>query len=399
MKKIIILTILIALSAFQACKEDPIGQTPVDNTAPGKIINPQAQPIPGGARISYELPGDDDLLYVKAVYHLHGEEKNTAVSIYTGALEVTGFGDTGKQTVQLYCVDRSGNHSQPENVEFYPETPPVVLIRQTLTIEEAFGGICLRWKNEYRSNIEIHISASDSLGKMEEIDVAYSAMTDGVYTVRGMDPVKRKFEAFVRDRFQNASEHLAAELTPWYEEKLDKKRWERKILIGDNETSSGFGGWYHINNDIYETDDIWETETGKSPILFTIDLGISAKLSRYSLWHRGNNEWEYRHHNPKRWKMYGTNAIAPTTDPNYWTATENGWKNDWILLADSYSFKPSGENMTITPEDRNYAHEGFQFDMPLDAPPVRYIRFHVTETWDNGNMLHISELTFWGKPE
>jgi hypothetical protein len=52
----------------------------------------------------------------------------------------------------------------------------------------------------------------------------------------------------------------------------------------------------------------------------------------------------------------------------------------------------------VTQEDRNYANLGFQFDMPLSAPPVRYIRFHVTNTWDNGDMLHVSELSFWGQP-
>ncbi len=63
-----------------------------------------------------------------------------------------------------------------------------------------------------------------------------------------------------------------------------------------------------------------------------------------------------------------------------------------------YSFKPSGENTPITNEDKEYAANGFEFEFPLDAPPVRYLRFYVHETWGGAANIHISELSFfWGK--
>jgi hypothetical protein len=73
--------------------------------------------------------------------------------------------------------------------------------------------------------------------------------------------------------------------------------------------------------------------------------------------------------------------------------------NDWTLLAECYSYKPSGETNPITQEDRDYANRGFETEFSLDAPPMQYIRFHVLETWGGGNMVHVSELTFWGKEE
>jgi hypothetical protein len=55
------------------------------------------------------------------------------------------------------------------------------------------------------------------------------------------------------------------------------------------------------------------------------------------------------------------------------------------------------DNGTVTQEDRDFAAQGHQFDM-AEAPPVRYVRFHCTETWAGGLDFHISELTFYGTP-
>jgi hypothetical protein len=381
-----------------SCEEEFVGQTPTDSVAPGKVINPQWESLPGGAKITYDLPADDDLLYVKAVYTVNGKEKNTSASLHNKLLEVKGFGTTDSQVIRLYCVDRSGNSSEPVAVEIVPDTPPVRTILESLAMEEAFGGIQLTWKNETGADIAIYVQVKGDDGEWSEVDVIYTGIVDGKYNVRGMAAEQRDFNVYIRDRWDNLSDTKTGTFTPFAEEKLDKAKWTRKILIGDNETESGFGPWYKISNDIWETDDIWETSAGKSPILFTVDLGVTAKLSRYALWHRGHGDWEYIHHNPKYWTVWGTDVLSTTNDEAYWTATEGGWKNDWIQLADCISLKPTGMDTPVTQEDRNYANLGFQFDMPLSAPPVRYIRFHVTGTWDNGDMLHVSELTFWGQP-
>jgi hypothetical protein len=112
-----------------------------------------------------------------------------------------------------------------------------------------------------------------------------------------------------------------------------------------------------------------------------------------------------QHFNVKRWKIYGTNSISQEAFDSqesaeaYWKAEGEGegWKGDWFLLADCYSYKPSGmDDNTVTQADRDYSVGGFSFDMNLDAPPVRYVRFHVTETWLNSWEVIIGEITFWG---
>lgn len=104
------LTACLALS-MNSCEKDAVGQTPTDNIAPGKVTNVQIQSIPGGARITYDLPTDPDLLYVKAIWIVNGVEKNNTASLNSRTLDVKGFGSTDPQTVRLYSVDRSQNLS------------------------------------------------------------------------------------------------------------------------------------------------------------------------------------------------------------------------------------------------------------------------------------------------
>jgi hypothetical protein len=199
-------------------------------------------------------------------------------------------------------------------------------------------------------------------------------------------------EAYALDHFVLASEEMDLP----GDMRLDKSLWQRKILPGDNDTQSTRGAWTNINNDVSGSD-CWETYSGKLPMLFTIDLGATVQLSRYTLRHF---DPAYRNHNLKNWKVYGSASpdFANTGDA-YWTATGNdGWKNDWTLLAECYSFRPSGNSSALpTDEDLQYAAHGFSFDFPGNAPPVRYIRFHVENTWGGGKMLQVSELTFWAK--
>ena len=68
MKKIAIISLILA-SAFWGCKQEPIGQQALDGIAPGAVSKIVSTPIPGGAILTYQLPADEDLLYVKAIFN------------------------------------------------------------------------------------------------------------------------------------------------------------------------------------------------------------------------------------------------------------------------------------------------------------------------------------------
>lgn len=401
MKRILyILFTFLLLVYFTSCKEEPVGQTPTDSTAPGCIKNPIVENLPGGAIIKYDLPDDDDLLCVKAVYTLNGQVKKTMASLYNDTLKVEGFGSTYKQTILLYTVDRSLNESTSVEVIIHPQTPPVETVFQSLALNRDFGGVQVSWENTNKADIAIYLLAADSLGELAIGDIVYTNKDKGKYSLRGFSDKERTFAAFVRDRWDNISDTIQGTFIPYFEMKLDKSKWKREKLNGDN-TSEYDETWTfnRMFDDNVNYHNMWCTgdgNNGELPVRFTIDLGSTVKLSRYKLWHR--TEYEYAHFNPKRWKVYG--CLSPrfdlANDDAYWK--EGGYKKDWILLGNFVSEKPSGEG-PITQEDRDFAKAGFEFSFSLDIPPIRYLRFEIDETWAGSTDMHIAEITCWGKEE
>ncbi len=59
--------------------------------------------------------------------------------------------------------------------------------------------------------------------------------------------------------------------------------------------------------------------------------------------------------------------------------------------------KPSGLPVgELTQDDWDARHAGDEFNVPLEAPAVRYLRVEVLETWGRTQHFAISELEFWG---
>jgi hypothetical protein len=402
MKKIVYILLVFLMAALAySCSEEQVGQTPTDKVAPGQVKNPVTESIPGGAKITYDLPNDADLLYVKAVWTVNGVEKNTSASLNSKTLTIKGFGSTDPQTVLLYSVDRSQNMSDPVSVTIVPDTPPVRSILESISMINAFGGIQLSWKNETKEEVSIAVQKKDDKGELNEIDVIYSNSQDGKYNVRNQPAEENEFAVFVRDRWGNISEVKKAILTPYFEERLNKSIITRRILPGDFAGERASRPFTAMLDDIMEnTSNFWDINEVTNPMLFTIDLGVTAQISRYTLWHRYGYPYSAVP-NVKYWKVYGTNTLSNETSDDYWKETEEGqgWKKDWALLADCVSFKPSGmsNGSPNTQEDVDYYLQGFQFDCSLEAPRVRYIRFHISQTWTGVYTWCIGELSFWGQ--
>ncbi|MDR0865811.1 MAG: DUF4959 domain-containing protein, partial [Candidatus Symbiothrix sp.] len=200
-KTVYILLVFLTVALAYSCSEEQVGQTPTDKVAPGPVKNPVAESIPGGATITYDLPGDADLLYVKAVWTVNGVEKNTSASFNSKTLTIKGFGTTDPQTVLLYSVDRSQNMSAPVSITITPDTPPVRSIFESISTLAAFGGFQITWQNEAKEDISIVIQGKDEKGEMNEIEVIYSNSKDGKYMVRNLPAVENEFTLSVRDRW------------------------------------------------------------------------------------------------------------------------------------------------------------------------------------------------------
>lgn len=369
-------------------------QPGTDSIAPGTVSNVSVENLPGGAKITYDLPDEKDLAFVEANYTIDGKLRKTSASVYTNSLNVEGFGATSAQTVQLFCVDRSGNYSKGVNVEINPLTPPVTAIFESIKLRPTFGGVSLEWDNPSQANVSLWLLHKDADGAVSEVETVYSSASKGSFKLRGLEAKPDVYGVYVRDRWNNLSDTLYTELTPLFETKIeyDSKYFKAYRLPRDENDNGQFPRLFDGKLDLgmYTT-----TEVNASPVFFTIDLGRPVVLSRYILWHR--QVGRYANCSPKIWKLYGTLEIDEShkDDTEYWV---NGYQKDWELLSDVNDiamYKPSGSDAQITAEDTEAAIKGFDMEC-ISTAPVRYIRFEVTENWAMPVRLVIGELAFYG---
>jgi hypothetical protein len=198
-----------------ACKEESVGQQPVDHVAPGSVWGLTWEAISGGAVFKYHLPEDDDLLYVKAVYErIAGEVCEVRASIYTDSLKIEGFGDAQPKLVRLIAVDRSRNESTPLEQSITPLEPVVYHIGESLDLREDFGGVHASWDNPERKEVAVVLMRKDNNKEYATIETFYSSMAIGDAAKRGMDTIPEDFSIFVQDRWLNRSETKYFTLTP-----------------------------------------------------------------------------------------------------------------------------------------------------------------------------------------
>lgn len=389
MKKIFWIFIVLAV-VFYGCDEEPIGQIPIDNIPPGEVTGLNVEPIPGGAKITYSVPTDEDLLYIQAKYiNEEGTERIWKSSLFGNELVLNGFGDTNEKSVTIEAVDRSKNTSNPVQTSFNPLTPPVFDVFSTVTIKEDFGGIHLYWQNPSMAELSFSILSENEDGELVEIDKIYSSQENGDYAVRGFENEERRFAVYVADRWDNLSDTLSGLFTPWFEMDLDRTIWEHFILPGDIPITAWGGGFHNLIDDIHGSGNYAHTKGGEGmPIPWTFDLGQKAKLSRFKHWQRDGGGYEYNHGNPKIFELWGSN------DPN----PDGSWES-WTKLGTFESLKPSGlPTGTNSNEDIDYARRGEDFIIPIDAPEVRYIRYVMIESWSAGDFFHLGEIRMFGQP-
>lgn len=393
---------------LQACNEDPIGQTPTDGKAPGAVTNVSVQNIPGGAQISYDLPLDEDLLFVEARYEQKGITRDVKASCFEPTLTIEGFSDQDEHQVQLFCVDRSNNYSEPVSVTIKPGENPIFAIGRSIEMTRGIGGIDITWKNERATVINLLLYAADEEGQLQLVEVLASDAATGSFSLRGFNDQKRRFAAIVKDHWDNYSDTISGFFTPRFEQLIPKADYKRLLLTEDNNTQLGGNwAWEKMFDGVTGVDNNgWHVRTNGSGhgVYFTIDLGHQVELTRYMLWQRGGG-WPYKQNNPKRWKVYGRTESPELLykehaldDTEYWGGGFREDTENWTLLLDCRTEKPSGfDNPDVTESDKEYANLGHDFIFPEDLPAMRYLRFTIDETWGGGDLFNCNELSFYGK--
>ncbi|GAA4307091.1 DUF5000 domain-containing lipoprotein [Mucilaginibacter gynuensis] len=373
-----------------------------DGTKPGVVTNIKVDNFNGGANITYDLPNSDNILYVLAKYHINDKaSRETKSSYYKDTVVVNGFKASQDYDVTLYTVSRANVMSDPITVKVHPETPVYQLVRPSVAITPDFGGVNVKALNPLRKEIGIIVVAYDDVTKTLEVQDQHFTKTDTIdYSLRGYNTDARDFGVYVTDQWGNISDTLKANLNPLFEEMLDKSKFFNFPLPTDAPLYSG-GGWIVRNLwDGNTGEPGWHTDGSTPPFTCTFGVGPTYKLSRFVMWERSGT-WSYGHGNPRDFSIWGSNANSPADARLPLQAPVGAVVGDWINMA-NYHFPdpPSGFPPTaITPADIDFVTKGVNFNVPFNAPSVKFIRVSVARTWSGGDFAHILEFSFYGKPE
>jgi hypothetical protein len=429
MKKLtLVLLIGVAMAlAILACKKVSNGPLSTDKTKPGPVTNPQVQNLHGAALITYTLPDNSNLLYVKAEYTVKGVKRQSKSSQYTNKILVEGFADTLATEVSLYAVTRAEVASDAVKVTVKPLTPSILVVRASLVLDSTFGGISVKYSNPDTANIAIGVVIKDSAGDWKQVDYFYTSQKQGTFAVRGFPPVPREWGVFVRDRWLNYSDTLKQTWTPIYEIELDKTKFKDARAKQNDSTQvpqflplPGSGNpmktaqdyssswvitkfWDGSGMGTSGTNGFHTKEKFDQPIWIPILLdqtnsSVKFALSRYKIWQRTGG-FVFNHGNPHSWEIWGTNDLTKyknldlsNTDPN----------KGWVLLDKRTMVKPSGRDVgDNTAEDIQVATDGQEYEFPAGIPAVRYIAWKNIDSWGSiGNYtghMHLMEISIWGQ--
>ena len=395
MKQLFFLIITMLAISLYSCKEDYVGQYPIEFVAPDSVSKVTYESLPGAVKLSYKLPADKDVLYVKATYTLdNGQVMEAMASAFTNKLLIEGYGKGDSiRTIQLVAVDLNQNVSLPITVKVKPQESPIYDVKKTIVAGTDFGGIYLKWTNPLKSNIIVVVRTDDKAGKKVTAigGKFYSKLDTVVANVRGYDTIPRNFYIHVQDRWGNmTSVDTLKQVKPIYEQMIPKMfhaKWNGDATIPYQEYNGSYGVQMVWNNK-------WGSTSNQDCFSTRAGGGVSSSIT-YDLNSAANNTTGKGWVIPSRIKLYSRFGHGYTATPEYirvWgstsptVSTANAEGPDaWILLSPKEGFHvtpPSGATAaTATTDDKKYIQEdGYDLVFGPGMPPIRYVRILICNT-------------------
>lgn len=397
MKNKYIYILLLAAFAFTACNEEVL-----DTTAPGKVTNISYKPTNGGAILTFTAPGDDDLLYVKAVYtNSLGKEVFKVTSHYGDSIEIDGFREATPQKIKLYAVDRSNNISEAAEIEVTPMKSFIYLVQESIQMKEQLGGVRITWENPDQKTVFVYVNFTKA-GKTYE-RILSSALSDPVLMIRGLDPEEYSFSVTVEDFNGNKTDKMdVGTYRPLLEQKIDKSTW--KVLqnlsvdgdkyegtlasfwddVVDTKESAADNSYFIINRD----------DNGgmlKWPLDIVVDLNKTVVVNRFVVWQRAfayvNAEQngvstDYCYYKEENMKSF---SVSVSTD-----------KLTWNSLGTFDIGDPRDAAGVISPAKYKEAIDGHEFNLESVSQPFRYMKFSILSNYGSETNVYGSEITLYG---
>ncbi|MVT09365.1 DUF4959 domain-containing protein [Chitinophaga tropicalis] len=396
-KKLLYTFITAAAFATFSCTRDEELHKPISSSTaiPAQVTGIKVENLPGKAVVSYVLPKDSNLMYVKATYKLaNGNEASTKASYYSTSLTVEGFADTLEHEVKLYSVSRSEVMSEPLTIKIRPQEAPIWKVYKSINILTAFGGYNMSAVNETKADINILVLKKNAFNEYEtDIDKSVYTSTDSITSkVRGLDTINYTYGFVVKDKWGNITDTLYHTFKPLYETEFSPSKFATFNLPGDApQVTNGAALQYIWDGKLGwpYTSFTNQVPGGQGPHTITFDLGTTGKVSR--VWIRPYPEGSRYYYltTMKRFEIYG--SVAPSLS--------GALDDSWVLLGSYTVVKPSGLPYgTDNSEDQATAAAGFNWDADLLAPKIRYMRVRCLENFAGGTSQSINELKVYGDP-
>ncbi|QMU64409.1 MAG: DUF4959 domain-containing protein [Flavobacteriaceae bacterium] len=302
----------------------------VDTTPPSPLSVISVTPTNGGGIITYNLPSDDDILYVKAVYtNSQGEEVFRVASKHNTTIEIDGLNQNTPVNVKLYVIDESENISQSVAIDFTPLESFIFLVQESIQITPDLGGVKITWENIASKTVFVYVHILN--GSNEIIRILSSNNVQESIFIRGLESVEMTFSTKVEDFDGNITElEEKGRYTPLFEEKIDKSTWTSVASQSINGNAYE-GRTVNFWDDIVDTVDtdadnsyfiITRDNNGGSlnwPLDIVIDFNKNVKIQRFKVWQRaywyqgGGVTYHYQEENIKSFDLYAS------TDAQTWS--------------------------------------------------------------------------------
>ena len=369
-----------------------------DTTAPGKLSVQSVTPTSGGGIIHYNLPADNDILFVRADYiNAQGDEVYRVSSKENDSIEISGLIDTSPVTVNLSVFDTSQNQSEVVSVDFSPNRSFIFDVLESLEITSDLGGVRVNWTNDEEKTVFIYVSITAIDGE-EEIRILSSSNQNGARFVRGLAAEEQNFSIKVEDFDGNSTPDTDfGNYTPLFEEKIDKTSWRlvsNLSVNGDAWEGKTVNFWDDIVDTVSTNSDnsyfiIYRSLNGgvlRWPLDIVIDLNKTVKINRFKVWQRAfwyngpaNTAYYYQAENLRSFDIYVSND-----------------KVEWQLLGNFDIGDPSDGSGNIPDEKIDEAAQGHDFNLEEVSPEFRYFKFSITANYGSDTYVHGSEISLFG---
>ena len=384
---------LFSLILLISCDENESG----DTVAPGSITIENIIPTNGGGIISYSLPGDSDILFVRAEYtNSLGDDVYRVSSSHNNSVEIDGLNQDTPINVRLYVVDESQNISDPTEVEFTPLPSFIYLVQESISISPELGGVRIEWEYIAEKTVYVHLHIVN--GDDEEIRILSSDKEFENISVRGLESVETTFLTKVEDFDGNITDlEEKATISPLFEEMIDKSTWtlvDNLSVNGNAWEGSTVNFWDDVVDTAATNSDnsyfiIWRDQNGgvlNWPLDIVINLNKNVQVHRFKVWQRAfwyngptGIPYYYQEENMRSFDLFASNNAQ-----------------DWTLLGQFDIGDPSDQDGNISQDFIDAAAEGHDFDLEGVSDAFRYLKFSITSNFGSDTYVHGSEITLWG---